>query len=157
MSCPSTITWPPVGAVSPAIRCSTVLFPEPLGPMSAQNAPLGQMKLRSSTARTAVSPVPKVLVTPRNSTILGLRLEPLLQLARHVVEPRQLGAGAELCAIDEQVGDEGIHGLAGEATPLHTEQVQLLEVRIALVLHELDQLGHALAAGEKQLDRQLLP
>ena len=66
-SAPSTRTLPLVGGVRPAIRCSTVLFPEPLGPIIAQNEPCGQTKERSLTARTAVSPLPKAFTTCRSS------------------------------------------------------------------------------------------
>src|SRR5437870_7795699 len=68
-SAPSTMMDPSVGGVSPAMRCRIVLFPEPLGPMSAQNAPRGHRKETSLTALTLVWPLPKTLVTFRNSII----------------------------------------------------------------------------------------
>ncbi len=46
-------TWPPVGRSRPAVHWSRVDLPEPDGPMTAVNVPLGTSRLTPSSAVTA--------------------------------------------------------------------------------------------------------
>ncbi len=48
-SVPATITLPDVGRSMPAIRFSSVVLPEPDGPMSATNSPSGTSRLNPSS------------------------------------------------------------------------------------------------------------
>src|SRR5262245_59386514 len=68
-SVPATVTWPDVGRSIPAIRLSSVVFPEPDGPISAMNSPSGTW--RSIPSSTVISWVSRryTLRTPRTSTI----------------------------------------------------------------------------------------
>ena len=59
MSCPSSRTWPDVGASNPAIIRSVVVFPQPDGPSREKNPPAGISRLMASTATTD----PKCLVS----------------------------------------------------------------------------------------------
>ncbi len=51
-SAPSSMTRPPLGAMSPMSRLPTVVFPEPDSPTSASTSPGPSSKLTPSTART---------------------------------------------------------------------------------------------------------
>ncbi len=62
-SVPSTITIPPSGRSSPAAHCNSVDFPEPEGPMTAVNVPRARLSVTPSSARTALSSLPYVLLT----------------------------------------------------------------------------------------------
>ena len=67
-SVPATMTCPDVGRSMPAIRLSSVVLPEPEGPMSARNSPCGTCRsIPSSTVIRCVSRV-YTLRTPRTST-----------------------------------------------------------------------------------------
>jgi hypothetical protein len=57
-SVPPTITRPDVGLSSAPRMCSSVLFPDPEGPMIAANSPFGNSRVTSLRARTAVGPSP---------------------------------------------------------------------------------------------------
>ena len=56
ISDPAIVTVPSSGAVSPAIRCRSVLFPDPLAPITATKSPLSRLRLTSFTASTASFP-----------------------------------------------------------------------------------------------------
>ena len=60
-------SMPAVGVSSAPSRCSSVLLPEPDGPMIATISPRAISRSTPSSARTAVSPEPKTLVSPRIS------------------------------------------------------------------------------------------
>jgi hypothetical protein len=61
MSLPSIETFPDVGESSAPIILSSVLFPEPDGPMTETNSPFETEKVTSFSAYTFVSPLPYVL------------------------------------------------------------------------------------------------
>src|SRR5207245_11250224 len=71
---PSTATVPAVGVSSAPIRFSSVVLPEPDGPMSATKSPRGMS--RSMPCRTSIVSPPRryVLVSPRISTRTFTRL-----------------------------------------------------------------------------------
>ena len=69
MSFPSTSIDPFEGRSSPAIRLSSVLFPEPEGPISASNDPSGTSRSRFSSTLTGSFPLQNVLAMPRSRTI----------------------------------------------------------------------------------------
>ena len=58
MSTPPIFTRPFVGRSSPASRCMRVDLPEPDGPMTAVNWPVGTSSVTPRSARTADSPSP---------------------------------------------------------------------------------------------------
>ncbi len=55
---PATRTLPAVGVSSPASRCISVDLPEPDGPMTAVNCPVGTSSDTPRSACTADSPEP---------------------------------------------------------------------------------------------------
>src|ERR1039458_4062158 len=72
MSRPSTSTAPRSGSISAAIRLSSVVLPDPLGPYSATSSPAPTDSDTPSTARTGSSSPPwSVLTRSRSSSIGG--------------------------------------------------------------------------------------
>ena len=63
-SSPATLTVPLVGVSNPAIRLRSVLFPQPLGPVTVRNSPAGTVRLTRSIAIVW----PKVLWMSRTET-----------------------------------------------------------------------------------------
>jgi hypothetical protein len=61
-------TWPEVGRSTPAATCSSVVFPDPEGPMTAVNARAGKPMLTPASAVTGRLPPPYTFVTPRSAT-----------------------------------------------------------------------------------------
>jgi hypothetical protein len=68
---PSTITSPEVGESSPPATFSKVDLPEPEGPMTATSSPAETLRFTSSSACTAVSPLPCTRLTWRSSNTTG--------------------------------------------------------------------------------------
>src|SRR6266508_513491 len=68
MFVPSTFSSPDVGWSTPPIRFSSVVFPEPEGPMSATKAPSGTDTVRPSRTRTSSASRRYTLTTLRTST-----------------------------------------------------------------------------------------
>ena len=58
ISVPSILTEPEVGVSSPARMCMNVDFPEPDGPMIAENCPRGNSAETPRSASTTASPSP---------------------------------------------------------------------------------------------------
>ena len=56
MFVPMISTVPSSGFVRPASKCSSVLLPEPLAPMTATNSPRANLKLTPRTASTTPPP-----------------------------------------------------------------------------------------------------
>ena len=50
-SVPSTVTLPVVGVISPTVRFSSVVLPEPFGPTSAATRPSGIARQQSRSAQ----------------------------------------------------------------------------------------------------------
>ena len=61
-------TVPLDGSSSPAIRCNSVLLPDPEGPVITIRAPVGTSQTVGCTAIVAVSPLPYVRAAPRQET-----------------------------------------------------------------------------------------
>src|SRR5919198_1042437 len=132
MRWPSTTIVPAVGVSSPPMRLSSVVLPDPDGPMSATKSPRGMS--RSIPCRTSMVSPPRryVFVTPRISTrtFIGLLIgEPdrgaVLERGRrpddhalaraHAIDDLALGAGAlarrDRAPLHASVGVEE-HGVA---------------------------------------------
>ena len=75
MSVPLTITRPESGRARPAIRCSSVLLPDPLAPMTAMNRPWATSMLIPSNALTRRSPWRNCL-TALSTTSGAIQLNP---------------------------------------------------------------------------------
>src|ERR1700693_6323719 len=56
------VTRPLVGSTMPAMDVNNVVFPEPLGPMTATSSPLRATRFASHSAVTAVRPLPYTLL-----------------------------------------------------------------------------------------------
>ena len=67
-SCPASRTVPEVGRSKPAAQCSSVLLPDPDGPITAVNECRANSALTPSSARTAFWPCRYSLLTSRNAT-----------------------------------------------------------------------------------------
>src|SRR5699024_7476119 len=61
-------TVPAVGRTRPAAHFSSVLFPDPEGPMTAVNVPCSKVQLTSRSAATATPPSPSIRLTSENPT-----------------------------------------------------------------------------------------
>ena len=68
ISSPATVMLPAVGTSSPPIRLSSVVLPEPLGPMKATNSPLST--LRFTPWRTCSSSLPRRYVFDTSLTTM---------------------------------------------------------------------------------------
>src|SRR6059036_1402138 len=69
MGVPSMTISPAVGRSRPPIRWSSVLFPEPLGPMIDTNSPAAMSRVTPASARTSASPWRNTLCTSRTEII----------------------------------------------------------------------------------------
>src|SRR3984893_4295999 len=76
MSWPATTTRPESGGSSPASRCSSVLLPQPEGPMIATSSPWLTEKLTWLTTGRGVSEMLKLLLRFSATTISGCEASP---------------------------------------------------------------------------------
>src|SRR5688572_4747412 len=71
MFTPSTSMLPSVGRSSPPMRLSSVVLPEPEGPMSATKSPRGSSRSSFSSTGTTSLPRRYCLATPRSRATTG--------------------------------------------------------------------------------------
>src|SRR3989304_3016641 len=97
MFLPFMVMRPALGSRIRLIESSSVLLPEPLGPISAASSPASTLKVVCFSACTARSPLPKVLETPAiSSTATSASQCELRRCAQRVPnghEARQHAAG----------------------------------------------------------------
>ena len=79
-SVPPIRTEPRSGRSRPAAHCSSVVLPDPEGPMIAVNVPGSKPSEMSSSARTVPSPRPWVLVTPVSDTAGALACRAVIDM-----------------------------------------------------------------------------
>ena len=78
ISIPSTKIWPEFGLSNAPNIETSVVFPEPEGPMITTNSPASMARETSLTARTALRPSPKVFTRfaqLRTGSAMGSRLQ----------------------------------------------------------------------------------
>ena len=105
---PASESAPPEGRSSPPNRCSSVDFPQPLGPITATVSPEATSRSTPSTARTSPSPWPYSLRSPQARSTKGVVAHDALlrsvQLLLACLQPAQVGLEAEHDALQQQRG-----------------------------------------------------
>src|SRR5438552_9068424 len=116
---PPSSTRPALGESRPAIRLSSVLLPEPLGPRIATKSPAGMRRLTSRTAATDAGPPPYCLLTSSSATVTRFSIILLLPECQRGIEPRGPARGER----GRHPGDR--HGERGEHWQLPVREVEL--------------------------------
>src|SRR5687768_4830745 len=153
-SAPSITSVPPVGRSIPAIRLSSVVFPLPLGPISARKVPASTSKSSESKGRITFSPLRYSRVRFLHSiSAIAAPLRAAAGDGARFLDHADLRARGEL----GWLGDDQVAGVqaAGDGDPPVLSR--LAELDLAVHGHVLARVGqaHHRAAGLVALDQVL--
>src|SRR5690606_13236414 len=148
ISSPWKVMDPESGVSSDRSRCSSVLLPEPEGPMIEVNSPGSIRRSTPSSARTRCPPIRYSLVTPDSSSMAGSdmgRIPPLLRWKRRSAHRRR---SREVAADVLGVEQRPQRGLFGAQLPVHL--LGRAAVRRAQFDLDVQMVAPSVAQGQQQ-------
>src|SRR5690554_124222 len=134
ISRPRTYTCPRAGFSSPARHINSVVLPDPLGPVTATDIPLGTD--RSTPSRIVRSPIPyhKSCADRTSSPTRSSSMASLMSSQRPVrILPEDVVAARVRAEVDVGAGTELVHQVAGAQARLSGSAAALLPVQPAVL------------------------